>query len=211
MHKKPIQVLIALVLILSVTMMFPAHVQAQSLLEGMVEGFEDGEAEEEEYPESIPAKDIGDGIYIIEASLTGGDGSTGIETPISLNISGIKANLLLVWNTDDCTLIRVGAEEYEAQAGDGRSVFEIPVEHVGEPVELTLVRTVDGSFAETEYILDPDLLTIEKDGMNPRTMGMIFGVVIGIAACFIMIKLPNRKQKTNAKPAKIKGKTVKKK
>jgi len=82
---------------------------------------------------------------------------------------------------------------------------------VGEPVELTLVRTVDGSFAETEYILDPDLLTIEKDGMNPRTMGMIFGVVIGIAACFIMIKLPNRKQKTNAKPAKIKGKTVKKK
>lgn len=72
-------------------------------------------------------KELTDGTYRMEASLSGGSGRTGIESPVLVVIEDGNASARIVWSSPYYECIIVDGERYEPVFMEGNSVFEIPV------------------------------------------------------------------------------------
>lgn len=76
---------------------------------------------------SCAAKELTDGTYRMEVSLSGGSGRAGIESPALVVIEGGNASARIVWSSPYYEYMIVDGKRYEPVSMEGNSVFELPV------------------------------------------------------------------------------------
>ena len=82
------------------------------------------------------AKEITDGSYTIEVSLTGGSGRASVESPAKVVIENGKAAATIVWSSPFYEYMLIGETRYDPIQEDGNSTFEIPV-HLDEDMAVS--------------------------------------------------------------------------
>ena len=72
-------------------------------------------------------KEITDGTYTVEVTLTGGSGRASVESPCKVVIAGGQATATIVWSSPFYEYMLIGETRYEPVQEKGNATFEIPV------------------------------------------------------------------------------------
>lgn len=83
--------------------------------------------------------------------MEGGTGRAEVESPAKLVVKDKKATLSVVWSSPNYDYMIVGGRKYEPVNTEGNSVFEIPVEALGEPFDVVADTTAMSKPHEIEY------------------------------------------------------------
>lgn len=73
------------------------------------------------------SKELTDGTYSIEVTLTGGSGKAHVESPASMVIDGDSITATIVWSSPYYEYMLIDDVRYEPIQTEGNSTFEIPV------------------------------------------------------------------------------------
>lgn len=107
-------------------------------------------------------KNIEDGNYEIEATLSGGTGRAGIVSPLQITVKNGEIIANIQWSSPYYDYMVVGEEKYFPTNTDGDSTFEIPVEDLEEPLEIIADTTAMSEPHEIEYILEFSIESLSK-------------------------------------------------
>ena len=72
-------------------------------------------------------KELTDGEYMIEVTLSGGSGRASVESPAALVIDGETITATIVWSSPYYEYMLVDGVQYDPVQTEGNSTFEIPV------------------------------------------------------------------------------------
>ena len=72
-------------------------------------------------------KELSDGTYTIEVTLTGGSGRASVESPASVTIQGDKMSAIIVWSSPFYEYMLIDGIQYDPIQTEGNSTFEIPI------------------------------------------------------------------------------------
>lgn len=73
------------------------------------------------------SKELTDGTYKVEVTLSGGSGRSGVESPATLLISGDTMTATVVWSSPNYEYMLIDGVQYDPIRTEGNSTFEIPV------------------------------------------------------------------------------------
>lgn len=73
------------------------------------------------------SKELADGTYTMEVTLTGGTGRATVESPAEVSISGSKATATIVWSSPFYEYMLVGETRYDPIQTEGNAMFQFPV------------------------------------------------------------------------------------
>lgn len=73
------------------------------------------------------SKEITDGSYTIEVSLSGGSGRASVESPARVVIENGEATATIVWSSPFYEYMLIGETRFDPIQEDGNATFEIPV------------------------------------------------------------------------------------
>ena len=72
-------------------------------------------------------KELIDGKYTIEVTLTGGSGRASVESPASITVQGDKMTAIIVWSSPFYEYMLIDGVQYDPIQTEGNSTFEIPI------------------------------------------------------------------------------------
>lgn len=72
-------------------------------------------------------KELTDGKYTIEVTLSGGSGRASVASPTTIAISGETITATIVWSSPYYEYMLVDGVQYDPIQTDGNSTFEIPI------------------------------------------------------------------------------------
>ena len=72
-------------------------------------------------------KEITDGSYTVEVTLSGGSGRASVESPCSVVIADGKPTATIRWGSPFYEYMMIGETRYDPIQEEGNSTFEIPV------------------------------------------------------------------------------------
>ena len=72
-------------------------------------------------------KEITDGPYTVDVTLSGGSGRASVESPCKVMIADGQATATIIWSSPFYEYMLIGQTRYESVQEDGNSTFEIPV------------------------------------------------------------------------------------
>ena len=72
-------------------------------------------------------KELTDGKYTVEVTLSGGSGRAGVDSPAQIVIDGDKITATIVWSSPYYEYMIIDGIRYEPVQTEGNSTFEIPV------------------------------------------------------------------------------------
>ena len=72
-------------------------------------------------------KELSDGTYTIEVTLTGGSGRASVESPASITVQGDKMTAIIVWSSPFYEYMLIDDVQYDPIQTEGNSTFEIPI------------------------------------------------------------------------------------
>ena len=72
-------------------------------------------------------KEITDGSYTVDVTLSGGSGRASVESPCKIMIADGQATATIIWSSPFYEYMLIGETRYEPVQEDGNSTFEIPV------------------------------------------------------------------------------------
>jgi len=72
-------------------------------------------------------KELTDGKYTIEVTLSGGSGRASVESPASLTIQGDEKTAIIVWSSPFYEYMLIDGVQYDPIQTEGNSTFEIPI------------------------------------------------------------------------------------
>lgn len=72
-------------------------------------------------------KEITDGTYTVEVTLTGGSGRAFVESPCKVIIADGQATATIAWSSPFYEYMLIGDTRYEPVQVEGNATFEIPV------------------------------------------------------------------------------------
>ena len=72
-------------------------------------------------------KEIPDGSYTVEVTLSGGSGRAGVESPCKVVVANGQATATIIWSSPFYEYMLVGETRYEPVQEEGNATFEIPV------------------------------------------------------------------------------------
>ena len=72
-------------------------------------------------------KEITDGTYTVEVTLSGGSGRASVESPCRVVIAGGKPTVTIVWGSPFYEYMMIGDIRYDPVQEEVNSTFEIPV------------------------------------------------------------------------------------
>lgn len=72
-------------------------------------------------------KELADGTYTMEVTLTGGSGRSTVESPAKVVIANGSATATIVWSSPFYEYMRIGETQYDPIQESGNATFEIPV------------------------------------------------------------------------------------
>lgn len=105
--------------------------------------------------------DLADGEHTIEVALEGGTGKASVDSPAVIRKNGDDVIAVITWSSPYYDYMIVDGQRYEPVNTDGNSVFEIPVESFGSPLEVIADTTAMSEPHEIEYILSFDPASIK--------------------------------------------------
>lgn len=73
------------------------------------------------------SKELTDGTYTIEVTLSGGSGRASVESPTTLVIAGDAMIATIVWSSPYYEYMLIGGVKYEPVQTEGNATFEIPI------------------------------------------------------------------------------------
>ena len=101
----------------------------------------------------MPVADLEDGTYDLNIVLEGGSGRASVTSPSTLTVEGGSGTAVIEWSSPNYDYMVVDGEKYYPINEDGNSVFEIPVETLGVPVDVIGDTTAMSTPHEIEYTL----------------------------------------------------------
>ena len=72
-------------------------------------------------------KEITDGSYTVEVTLSGGSGRASVESPCKVMIANGQVTATIIWSSPFYEYMLIGQTRYEPVQEEGNSTFEIPV------------------------------------------------------------------------------------
>ena len=72
-------------------------------------------------------KEITDGSYTVDVTLSGGSGRASVESPCIVMIADGQATATIIWSSPFYEYMLIGETRYDPIQEDGNSTFEIPV------------------------------------------------------------------------------------
>lgn len=72
-------------------------------------------------------RELTDGTYQIDVSLSGGSGRASVESPASVTIEGEAVTATIIWSSPHYEYMLVDGGRYEPIQEEGNSTFQIPV------------------------------------------------------------------------------------
>lgn len=72
-------------------------------------------------------KEITDGSYTVDVTLSGGSGRASVESPCMVMIADGQATATIIWSSPFYEYMLIGQTRYEPVQEDGNSTFKIPV------------------------------------------------------------------------------------
>ena len=72
-------------------------------------------------------KEITDGPYTVDVTLSGGSGRASVESPCKVMIADGQATATIIWSSPFYEYMLIGQTRYEPVQEEGNSTFEIPV------------------------------------------------------------------------------------
>lgn len=72
-------------------------------------------------------KELTDGKYTIEVTLSGGSGRASVESPATLVINGETITATIVWSSPYYEYMLIDGAQYDPIQTEGNSTFEIPI------------------------------------------------------------------------------------
>lgn len=118
-----------------------------------------------------------DGAYTMEASLEGGTGKAGIQTPLKVIVKEHRATAVVQWSSPNYDYMIVNGEKLFPVNTEGNSVFEVPIWFFDEAMEVTADTTAMSIPHEIEY-----KLTFYKDTLKKEAPGMAMAASLGVIA-----------------------------
>ena len=115
-----------------------------------------------EQEESAP-ETLADGIYRIEAALTGGTGKAKIASPVQLTVQDGQITATLIWSSANYDYMKVNGVRYDAVIEEGHSVFTVPVASLEEPLPVVADTVAMSTPHEIEYTITFDAATLAAD------------------------------------------------
>ena len=114
-----------------------------------------------ESDEKASAQELGDGEYSVDVTLEGGTGKASVDSPAVLRKSRDEYTAVITWSSPYYDYMIVDGQRYEPVNTEGNSVFEIPVEDLDSPLEVTADTTAMSEPHEIEYTLTFDPASIK--------------------------------------------------
>lgn len=143
--------------------------------------------------EDLTALDLSDGIYSVEVSLEGGSGRATVTSPTQLFVADGAAKALVEWSSSNYDYMIVGGERYLPLDGYDQSAFLIPVEKLGESLEVVADTTAMSVPHEIAYTLTFDggsLIPLEEQA---DTTGNWILLVLAVCICAVAFVKTRRK------------------
>ena len=72
-------------------------------------------------------KEITDGSYTVDVTLSGGSGRASVESPCKVMIADGQATATIIWSSPFYEYMLIGQTRYDPVQEEGNSTFEIPV------------------------------------------------------------------------------------
>lgn len=131
--------------------------------------------------------DLGDGVYSIEVSLSGGTGRASITSPAKITVSDKTAVAEIEWSSPNFDYMIVNGEQYLPVNTEGNSVFEIPVLAFDEEMQVIADTTAMSRPYEIEYTLTFHSDTIQADQRN-WSMKVMVNALLAVAIVVVLVK-----------------------
>ena len=106
---------------------------------------------------------LADGMYRIQATLTGGTGKAKIQSPLLLMVQDGQMLVTLIWSSANYDYMLVDGVRYDAAIEEGHSVFTVPVASLEEPFLVVADTVAMSTPHEIEYTITFDLSTLQAD------------------------------------------------
>ena len=97
--------------------------------------------------------ELEDGTYEIAVALEGGSGRASVTSPTTLTVENGAGTAVIEWDSPNYDYMVVNGETYYPVNDGGNSVFEIPVEVFGEPMDVVGDTTAMSQPHEIDYTL----------------------------------------------------------
>jgi len=107
-------------------------------------------------------KELSDGTYTIEVTLTGGSGRASVESPASVTIQGDKMSAIIVWSSPFYEYMLIDGVQYDPIQTEGNSTFEIPIV-LDEDMAISACTIAMSEPHVVEYTLHFDSSTIKGE------------------------------------------------
>lgn len=107
-------------------------------------------------------KELSDGTYTIEVTLTGGSGRASVESPASITVQGDKMTAIIVWSSPFYEYMLIDGVQYDPIQTEGNSTFEIPIV-LDEDMAISACTIAMSEPHVVEYTLHFDSSTIKGE------------------------------------------------
>lgn len=107
-------------------------------------------------------KELTDGRYTIEVTLSGGSGRASVKSPTTLVINGETITATIVWSSPYYEYMLIDGVRYDPIQTEGNSTFEIPVV-LDEDMAVSASTIAMSEPHLVEYILHFDSSTIKGE------------------------------------------------
>lgn len=113
-------------------------------------------------------KELADGTYSMEVTLSGGSGRASVESPATVVVSGGSATATIVWSSPFYEYMLVGDMRYEPIQEEGNAVFEIPVV-LDQDMEVSASTIAMSEPHLVDYTLHFDSSTAQEKAPEPES------------------------------------------
>ncbi|MDO4732233.1 MAG: hypothetical protein Q4B50_01770 [Bacillota bacterium] len=107
-------------------------------------------------------KELTDGKYTIEVTLSGGSGRASVESPAEITVQGKRITALLVWSSPFYEYMLIDGVQYDPIQTEGNSTFEIPI-LMDEDMAISASTIAMSEAHLVEYTLHFDSSTIKGE------------------------------------------------
>ena len=131
-----------------------------------------------------------DGVYTVDVVLEGGSGRAEVTSPAQMTVNGGEAFAVIEWSSANYDYMVVGQVTYYPLNTEGNSVFEIPVQVLDEPIDVTADTTAMSTPHEIEYTLTFSLAADSGFNFVP-----VIVIVIAAAAAALVVAVVLKKRR----------------
>ena len=105
---------------------------------------------------------LADGPYACDVALSGGSGKASVERQAFLLVRDGAVTAQITWSSANYDYMLVDGERYDAEIGNGHSVFTVPVAAFDRPLRVIADTTAMSQPYEIEYTLTFDSATLKQ-------------------------------------------------